>query len=175
MAPMLLEILTANIFNQFVKSKLSLYHTLSEPSKVIALLLGLHAFLYESGKWRPSILDSFKFMVFVVNSEETFNAELCEWQQKLKDSNFEYQPTVIAFGRDFENLERRFLVHFNGNFYHFDNIFRALEILLNMFAYFNMSYPAPNKSVFKFLMAKIYDSNEDLNANVKTLLNFFLN
>ena len=71
MAPMLLEILLANISNQFVKSKLTQYRDLSETARVVALLLGLHVFLYESGKWRPSILESFRFMVLLVKNENT--------------------------------------------------------------------------------------------------------
>ncbi|KAL7014818.1 hypothetical protein ACKWTF_016141 [Chironomus riparius] len=175
MAPMLLEILLANISNQFVKSKLTQYRDLSETAKVVALLLGLHVFLYESGKWRPSILESFRFMVLLVKNESCQESEMNEWKQKLKDSNYNFLPTIIAYGDNFENFKDKFLVCFDGNFYQFNNIYKALEVLLNMFVYFNLTLPPPNRNVFKFLMAKIYDSSEDLNASVKTLLNYFLN
>ncbi|XP_070507985.1 uncharacterized protein [Chironomus tepperi] len=174
MAPMLLDILLANISNQFVKSKLIQYKDLSETAKIVALLLGLHVFLYESGKWRPSILESFKFMVLIVKNESTQESEMNEWKKKLKDSNYNFLPTIIAYGENFENFKNKFLVCFNEHFYQFNNIFKALEVLLNMFVYFNLTLPPPNRNVFKFLMAKIYDNSEDLNASVKTLLNYFL-
>lgn len=99
--------------------------------------------------------------------------EINDWQKKMIDLGFEPKPLVIAFGKDFEELEDQFLVYFNGFSYKFNSVLRAVEVLLNMFVCFNISYPAPNKNVFQFLMAKIYDKNDDINVNVKTLMKFF--
>lgn len=161
------------MLNQFIKNRLTQYYSQTDTAKFITLLLGLHAYLYEGGKWRPSIVESYKFMVLTVNSQETLMKEINDWQKKMIDLGFEPKPLVIAFGKDFEELEDQFLVYFNGFSYKFNSVLRAVEVLLNMFVCFNISYPAPNKNVFQFLMAKIYDKNDDINVNVKTLMKFF--
>ncbi|KAG5684067.1 hypothetical protein PVAND_013316 [Polypedilum vanderplanki] len=178
--PKLTVFLQQNVLNKSVAANLKSISNKGLTDQIIAVLMGLHAYLYESGKKadgksKISIANSIKFMILLSNNIQSHDTEILTWREELLRQNYTFQPTIIAFGTDYDSIvQNNFILYCDGMKFQFVNLLRAIEILLNIHMLFNLKWPIPNQNVYIFLFNMIYGKfcKSKQSANVKTLLNY---
>ncbi|KAG5677128.1 hypothetical protein PVAND_006910 [Polypedilum vanderplanki] len=127
--------------NENAKNK---FHLLSTNQKAVKTLIRISDFLYG-----PPVLRC--------SSENLFQLNISEWQQRFSQYSITMQAFIVCFGESFENLEDKFLVCLDDIIYTFEGeaaLISAIDTLLKVYHVFDIAYPIINQQVYEFMSAK---------------------
>ncbi|KAL7026094.1 hypothetical protein ACKWTF_013787 [Chironomus riparius] len=183
-----IEILKRNKAQEVLAIKFSKISSMSPNQSLATILLGLHNLL--SGDrvscgdkkkiiYKPTVYDSFGFMLLLVDDENSMEIEYRNWIRKNNQKSLKQQAVIIGVGGSIENLKDKFCVILEDMKYLFEGVnslLFALERLMQMYYVFNIEYPAANTSVYTFLSIKylsIIDSKSTngIRSKISRLLN----
>lgn len=175
------DICSKNIANQRIKTKLKNIEKLNAGLKSLTLLYGLVGLLYSRATKpsndikkvnRDTMEDSFSNILKLVPNEGALTLCLSEIRQNAVETKTTVQPLIFCFGTEIENVNPNlFLIVFDDYKYKFSNFDVAFQVLLQMYAVFNLKYPISSKNLFEFIAYMLYDKNINLSSKSKTLVN----
>lgn len=185
-----IEILNRNITQDALTNKISRLHEVSFNQSLATVLLALHHILsgdkvsYDDKKkiYKPTVYDSFCFLLLLVNDENTMDIELNSWTQKNAQKQLKQQAIIVGFGGSIDNIKDKFCLILEDMKFVFEGenaLLHALERLLQIYHVFNIEYPILNSSVHTFLSIKFLGINEGkskkgIRSKITRLLNEYI-
>ncbi|KAL7027232.1 hypothetical protein ACKWTF_005371 [Chironomus riparius] len=166
------KVLSKNIANQRIISKLDMIDDMSEESKSITVLYGLHGFLYSRSNThiRETIEDSFEQMISIIPSEGSLKIKLQSLREKIQLKKQTLQPVIFCIGDDIESIiNNRFMLIFDDFMYTFTDFCTTFKTYLQMFVVFNLCYPACSKNVHEFIASNLLDQKCELAPKCRSL------
>ncbi|KAG5669913.1 hypothetical protein PVAND_000203 [Polypedilum vanderplanki] len=151
----LLEVLKLNVTNIAIKENLKMSHEMDDDSKSVAIIKGIHAFLYSAG----------------MRTDPSGSKEIVKIRSFYEGKGYTFQPVIIGFDYNQANTKRYFLVHFEDNYYRLESFDKALEVLLKTYYIMDLKFPVSSQSIFSFLSAFFLDVQAEISPKVKSLIN----
>ena len=172
--PKLKEYLLKNVYQSSLISQIETLDNMTSNKSTAVLMMGIHNILFGdrvSAVYKPTVYDSFCFMLLIINDQNSFDEEFNNWKSGIEEKKLKHQCSIVGFG-SLKNLQDKFVVVVEDIKYIFEgnhSLLNAIECVLQIYHVFNLSYPLLNSSVYSFLSSKYLTINDEKSHSSKVL------